>query len=398
MINIDQPARHTGIAILNLAFRPFFAGAAVFSVLSMLVWMGIYIFTWQWQPVGLPAATWHAHEMIYGYGMAVIAGFLLTAVKNWTGVQTLYGMPLLLLFLLWLTARLLLLVGGAGVLAWAALADGLFNLLLVAALAWPVFKVRQFKQFGILSKVILLMLANLLFYAGVLEIYPWGVQAGLYSGVYLILALIFVMSRRVLPFFIERGVGQPVTLTNRAWLDGASLFLFLAFWIADIIEPDSLLVACLAGALCVLHAIRLAGWYAAGIWEKPLLWVLYLAYVAVAIGFALKVAVYLFGISPFLPLHAFTYGGVGLFTLGMMARVTLGHTGRNILEPPAAVAWMFGLLAIGSVIRVALPLFDAAHYVLWIGVSQVLWLLAFSLFLWVFLPMLFQPRTDGQFG
>jgi uncharacterized protein involved in response to NO len=398
MINIDQPARHTGIAILNLAFRPFFAGAAVFSVLSMLVWMGIYIFGWQWQPVGLPAATWHAHEMIYGYGMAVIAGFLLTAVKNWTGVQTLYGMPLLLLFLLWLTARLLLLVGGAGVLAWAALADGLFNLLLVAALAWPVFKVRQFKQFGILSKVILLMLANLLFYAGVLEIYPWGVQAGLYSGVYLILALIFVMSRRVLPFFIERGVGQPVTLTNRAWLDGASLFLFLAFWIADIIEPDSLLVACLAGALCVLHAIRLAGWYAAGIWEKPLLWVLYLAYVAVAIGFALKVAVYLFGISPFLPLHAFTYGGVGLFTLGMMARVTLGHTGRNILEPPAAVAWMFGLLAIGSVIRVALPLFDAAHYVLWIGVSQVLWLLAFSLFLWVFLPMLFQPRTDGQFG
>ena len=398
MLNIDQPARHTGVAILNLGFRPFFAGAAVFSVLSMLVWTGIYILRWQWQPAGLPAATWHAHEMIYGYGMAVIAGFLLTAVKNWTGVQTLHGIPLLLLFLLWLTARLLLLAGGVGWLVWAALADGLFNVLLVLALAWPVFKVRQFKQFGILSKVILLMLANLLFYAGVLEIYPWGVQAGLYSGVYLILALIFVMSRRVLPFFIERGVDQPVTLTNRVWLDGASLFLFLAFWIADIIEPDSLLVAWLAGALCVLHAVRLAGWYAAGIWEKPLLWVLYLAYVAVAIGFALKVAVYVFSISPFLPLHAFTYGGVGLFTLGMMARVTLGHTGRNILEPPAAVAWMFGLLAIGSVIRVVLPLFDAAHYLLWMGVSQVLWMLAFSLFLWAFLPMLFRPRTDGQFG
>ncbi|HAJ92782.1 MAG TPA: NnrS family protein [Gammaproteobacteria bacterium] len=398
MINIDQPARHTGIAILNLGFRPFFAGAAVFAVLSVLVWMGIYIFGWQWPQVGLPATTWHAHEMIYGYGLAVIAGFLLTAVKNWTGVQTLYGLPLLLLFLLWFTARLLLLVGGTGLLAWAALADGLFNILLVLALAWPVFKVRQFKQIGVVSKVLLLTLANLLFYAGVLEIYPWGVQAGLYSGVYLILALIFVMSRRVLPFFIERGVDQPVKLTNSAWLDGASLFLFLAFWIADIVEPDSLLVASLAGALCVLHVIRLANWYAAGIWGKPLLWVLYLAYVAVAIGFALKVAVYVLGISPFLPLHAFTYGGVGLFTIGMMARVTLGHTGRNILEPPAAVAWMFGLLAIGSVIRVALPWFDAAHYVLWVGVSQVLWVLAFSLFLWAFLPMLFQPRTDGQFG
>ncbi len=397
MINIDQPARHTGIAILNLGFRPFFAGAALFSVLFTLVWMGVYVFGWQWQPA-LPAMSWHAHEMIFGYGMAVIAGFLLTAIKNWTGVQTLHGIPLLLLFLLWLTARVLLLAGGEGVLVWAALVDGLFNVLLVLALAWPVFKVRQFKQFGIVSKILLLTLANLLFYAGVLEIYPWGEQAGLYSGVYLIMALIFVMSRRVLPFFIERGVGQPVTLTNRGWLDGASLFLFLAFWLADIIEPDSLLVAVLAGLLCVLHATRLTGWYAPGIWRYPLLWVLYLAYAALVAGFALKVAVYVFGLSPFLPLHAFTYGGIGLFTIGMMARVTLGHTGRNILEPPAAAGWMFGLVVSGSVIRVVLPLLDVAHYVLWIGLSQVLWVIAFFLFLWVFLPMLLQPRTDGRFG
>lgn len=397
MLDIEQPARQTGAAILNLGFRPFFAGAAIFSLLSMLVWMGLYTLGGSWQPA-MTGLIWHSHEMVFGYGMAVIAGFLLTAVRNWTGVQTLHGIPLLLLFLLWLTARILLLAGDTGMLLWAALADGLFNLLLLFALAWPVFKVRQFKQFGTISKVMLLMFANLLFYAGVMEIYPWGIQAGLYSGVYLIMALIFVMSRRVLPFFIERGVGQPVTLINRGWLDGASLFLFIAFWLADITEPDSLLVAVLAGLLCVLHAIRLAGWYAAGIWGRPLLWVLYLAYLAVVIGFALKVAVYVFGISPYLPLHAFTYGGVGLFTLGMMARVTLGHTGRDVLDPPASVTWMFGLLAAGSVVRVALPLLDAAHYVFWIGLSQLLWVIAFSLFLWVFLPMLYQPRTDGQFG
>jgi len=328
----------------------------------------------------------------------VIAGFLLTAVKNWTGVQTLYGLPLLLLWLLWLAARLLLLAGGDGMLAWAALADGLFNLLLVAALAWPIFRVRQFKQFGVLSKVLLLMLANQLFYSGALGTYPWGEQAGLYSGVYLIMALIFVMSRRVLPFFIERGVGQAVTLINRTWLDGASLFLFVGFWLVDIIDPDSLPVALLAGALCVLHAMRLSGWYAPGIWRRPLLWVLYLAYAALVIGFGLKVAVYVFGISPFLPLHTFTYGGIGLFTLGMMARVTLGHTGRNILEPPAAVTWVFGLLVIGSLIRVVLPLLDVAHYMLWIGLSQALWIIAFSLFVRVFLPMLVQARIDDKFG
>ena len=107
---------------------------------------------------------------------------------------------------------------------------------------------------------------------------------------------------------------------------------------------------------------------------------------------------YLFGISPFLPLHAFTYGGIGLFTLGMMARVTLGHTGRNILEPPAAVSWMFVVLVIGSIFRVVLPLFDAARYTLWMGLSQLLWVLAFFLFMVIFLRMLYQPRADGQPG
>jgi len=399
VIEIQQPqsAPKEKFPVLNLGFRPFFIGAALFSVLSMLAWMGIYVFGWNWQP-GLPAMSWHAHEMVFGYGMAVIAGFLLAAVKNWTGVQTLYGIPLLLLFLTWLTARVLLLAGGAGLLAWAALADGLFNLLLVAAIAWPIFKARQFKQFGVLSKILLLMLANALFYSGALGIYSWGEHAGLYSGVYLIMALIFVMSRRVLPFFIERGVDQAVTLTNRDWLDGSSLFLFIAFWLADIAKPDSLLVAVLAGLLCVLHAMRIAGWYAAGIWSRPLLWVLYLAYAALILGFALKVAVYVFGISPFLALHTFTYGGIGLFTLGMMVRVTLGHTGRNILEPPAATGWMFAALVAGAVIRVFGPLFDPGHYSLWMGLSQVLWILAFFLFLWVFLPMLWRARTDGQFG
>jgi uncharacterized protein involved in response to NO len=391
-----QPVRYTGAAILNLGFRPFFAGAAIFSVLSMLYWMAVYVLAWHWQ-TALPASTWHAHEMVYGYGMAVIAGFLLTAVRNWTGVQTLHGIPLLLLFLLWLAARLLLL-GDAAILKWAAMADVLFNALLVAALAWPIFKVRQFKQLGILSKVLLLMLANLLFYAGVLEISPWGVHAGLYSGVYLVLALIFVMSRRVIPFFIERGLDQAVTLRNRDWLDAASLLLFIGFWLADIAWPDSLPVAVLAGTLCVLHGIRLTGWYAAGIWSRPLLWVLFLAYAAVIVGFALKVAVYVLAISPFLPLHAFTVGGIGLFTMGMMARVTLGHTGRDVLQPPSQVSWMFALLLVSSIVRVGLPWLDTAHYVFWIGLSQLLWILAFTLFLWVFLPMLYRPRSDGQFG
>lgn len=383
-------------ALFNLGFRPFFLLATLHALVSVLVWTGVYTFGWQWPYAGIAAWTWHAHEMVFGYALAVVTGFLLTAVRNWTGVQTLHGLPLLLLGLAWLTARVLPVTGLP--LAWAALADGVFNLALVAAVTWPVAKVRQWRQAGILSKLVLLAGANLLFYAGLLGWYPDGVRAGLYSGVYLVMALIFVMARRVLPFFIERGLERTVSITNRAWLDRTSLVLFLVFWLADVLRPDTPFVAVLAAVLCVLHGLRLAGWYAAGVFGRPLLAVLFLGYAWLVVGLALKAAVPLAGIPPTLALHAFTYGGIGLFTLGMMARVTLGHTGRSIQQPPAVVAWSMYLLTGGAAVRVLLPLFDAAHYAGWIAAAQLLWLAAFTLLLAVYLPMWLAPRVDGQPG
>ena len=244
----------------------------------------------------------------------------------------------------------------------------------------------------------LLLAANAVFYAGALDLLPGGTRIGLYSGVYLIMALIFVMARRVLPFFIQNAVAGPLTLKNRKWLDISSLVLFVFFWIADIIAPDTLPVAVLAGTLGILHTIRLIDWFAPAIFRKPLLWVLYTGYAALVAGFALKAAVVALGLSPFIALHAFTYGGIGLFTLGMMARVTLGHTGRNVLEPPGRVAWVFAAILAGTVPRVLFPLFAPQHYSLWMGLSQLLWMAAFGLFLVIFLPMLIRPRTDGRPG
>ncbi len=384
------------MALFNLGFRAFFLSATLFTVLAVLVWSGVYVLDWPWRQQ-LSAPAWHAHEMVFGYAMAVIAGFLLTAVKNWTGVQTLHGPPLLLLVLAWLAARVLLLAGGQVPLYWAALADCTFNAALTVAVACPIFRVRQWQQVGILSKLVLLMCSNLLFYAGAMGLYPGAQRAGLYSGVYLVMALIFVMARRVLPFFIERGMQRPVTLMQRKWLDIASLALFLVFWFADVLYPDSLAVALLAGVLFVLHALRLSGWYTSGILRVPLLAVLYLGYGWLVAGFALKCLVYAAGISPSLALHAFSYGGIGLFTLGMMARVTLGHTGRSLDAPPAVGQALVILLA-GTLVRVVLPLFDASHYSLWVGLSQLLWMLAFTLLLLAYLPMWLRPRIDGQPG
>ncbi len=397
MLQIDDRKQTGNFALFNLGFRPFFLGAAGFAVVAVALWMFVYLMNWDIQPYyGLPAVMWHGHEMIFGYAMAVIAGFLLTAVRNWTSIPTLNGTPLLLLFLLWLVGRIVPFFSDVLLIGVVALADCLFEVLLIFAVAAPIVKAKKWNNLAIVLILALMLAAHVLFYLGVSDVVDDGVYYGLYSGLYLIVALIFVMGRRVIPFFIEKGVGYPVQLVNRNWLDVSMLFLF--FWLMDLFRPNGLVVTLLAVLLFVLHALRLVGWYTPGIWRKPLLWVLYLAYGWLVAAFGLKVMVYVFGISPFLALHAFAYGGIGLMTIGMMARVSLGHTGRNIAEPPPVLAWAFAVLFLGALVRVVLPLFDSSSYTLWVGLSQVLWLIAFAIFFYVCFPMLVKPRVDGGFG
>lgn len=398
MLNIEDPRAQKGLALFNLGFRPFFLGAAIFSVVATVVWMGIYVFGWSFGLHTITPVIWHAHEMIFGYSLAVIAGFLLTAVTNWTKRPTLHGLPLLLLLSLWLAARVLPFVDGSLSLQLLAVIDNLFILFLLLATATPIVKARQWQHAGIILILLLLLASNLLFYSSLLEGFPRGVNGGLYSGLYLIMALIFVMGRRVIPFFIEKGVGYQVQLTNWFWLDISSLLLFLLFWISDLVVLNQALTAVLAGILCLLHALRMVGWHTPGIWKKPLLWVLYLAYGSLVFGFALKAAVVVFGLSPNLAIHAFAFGGIGMMTIGMMSRVALGHTGRNVFEPPPILFWVFAILGLGAFIRVVMPMLAPAQYVQWIGVSQLLWIVAFSLFFYLFLPILSQPRTDGRDG
>ncbi len=399
MLNIeDKPAFDNRIALFRLGFRPFFLGGAAFTAAAMLYWMGILAIGWPFQLGGISPATWHAHEMIFGYSLAVIAGFLLTAVMNWTGVQTLNGRPLVALFILWVAARLLPLAWADLPLALYAVIDCLFALLLFAAVLHPVIKSRQRKQISVVTKVFLLLLSNVLFYLGALGIVDDGERMGLYSGLYLVLALILLLARRVIPFFIEKGVGYPVQLKNRRWLDLTSLALFTLLWISDAFLDNLTATGWLAGALLVLHIVRLVGWHTPGIWQKPLLWVLYIAYLWIIFGFALKFALLFTDISPSLAVHAFTVGGIGMMTVGMMARVSLGHTGRNVFEPPKILGWLFAVLLVASVVRVIIPLLTTQHYLLWIGISQFLWIAVFCLFFYIYFPILLRQRVDGRDG
>ena len=397
MINIEKEVV-SGVPLFRLGFRPFFLGAGVFAVISILIWSAFYIFQIELPFLGLPSMLWHAHEMIFGYGMAVIAGFLLTAIKNWTGQQTLKGRGLAILFMLWLIARILPFTGQYLNIPLYASIDLAFMVLLFVAAAKPIIKVRQYTQTGILAKLLLLFLSNVVFYLGVLGVLEEGINWGLYSGLYMILALLMVMARRVIPFFIERGIAGDVKLKNWKSVDLLSLILLFLLWIVDVFTSYTTLMSGVAGALFIIHVIRMAGWYTSKIWRVPLLWVLYLAYASIVFGFALKFLQLWLDISPFLAVHAFAYGGVGVMTLGMMSRVILGHTGRDISSPPSMVFWCFLLLLLGAVARVILPLFSMAMYTHWIAISQLLWLLAFCLFLYIYLPMLITPRIDGRDG
>ncbi len=392
---IQNPA---GAAFFRLGFRPFFLGAATLAVLTLAIWLGVYRFGLPLTFSRLSPPQWHAHELIFGYALAVIAGFLLTAVKNWTGIQTPEGWRLCALFLLWASARIAFLFGDA-LIEVAAIADLVFLGALLLSVVMPVWKAKQWRQMAIVSKLALIGLGNMIFYAGVLGFLEQGMRWGIYTGLYLVLGLILTMGRRVIPDFIERGVGYPVKLKNRRWVDFSSMALFVLFFILDTFTPLKWAAGSLAAALFVLHGMRAIGWHTHGIWAKPLLWSLYLAYLFLVLGFGVYTLNAFTTVGSYsLAIHAFSVGGIGLVTISMMGRVSLGHTGRDVHVPPKLLTGALLLLAFTPVVRVLIPMVDSQHYLAWITLSAVLWILSFMLFVYVYFPILTRPRVDGLPG
>jgi uncharacterized protein involved in response to NO len=383
--------------VFNQGFRIFFLGASVYSIISILFWTGIYSFNITLPMKGLSPFQWHAHEMIYGFSVAVIAGFLLTAVKNWTGIQTVHGFFLAIIFSLWLLARVLFLFGTDQI-TFAAIFDFLFILAVIIAVATPIIQAKNYRQLGILSKLILLAVFNSFFYLGYFGTIEQGVYWGLYGGLYLVIGLILTLGGRVIPFFTERGVGYEVKLYNPKWPTLLGLLIFLVFFISELFLQNQTITGIAAAGLFIVYSIRLAGWYTPGIWNKPLLWSLHFSMLFVNLGFLLFVLSAYFGVSKFIAIHALAYGGIGIITLSMMARVILGHTGRDINLPPVTVKYIFIVIIIGSIIRVFFPLFFPEQYLIWIICSQVLWIVAFIIFSLTYTPMLLKPRVDNQFG
>jgi uncharacterized protein involved in response to NO len=380
-----------------LGFRPFFLAAAAAALLLMVAWLGIY--TGALGAGGyFPPVGWHAHEMLFGYTVAVVAGFLLTAVRNWTDIETPAGTPLLLLALLWLAGRLLPWLGPQ-LPAWViALVDLLFLPSLAVAIGRPILRSGQRHNLVFLALLALLTLANLAMHLAVQGLWAGGYRFGIDLTIGLLMLLIVLVGGRVMPFFIERGLaerGERVRVWP--WVERLAVATLVAWLGAQLVAPGSLLSGVLAGAAGVVHLVRLAGWHTAGLWRVPLLWVLWLGFAWLVLGFFLSAAAAFGAAAPSLALHAYTAGAIGVLTLGMMARVALGHTGRP-MRAASVIAVAFALINLAALVRVVLPLALPGAYLGLIHGAGTLWGVAFLLYLVVYAPMLLRPRVDGQPG
>ena len=391
-------------SLFNLGFRPFFLGAGGFAVLIMATWFLILQGLLNLEIENISSIEWHSHEMIFGFTMAIVAGFLLTAVKNWTNIDTPSGRPLAFLFSLWLGARLgwflsiLFPDSSIQILLVTAVLDLSFNVLFAAAFARPIIIAKQWNQSGLLAKIILMGVLNTLFYMGFFGLIEHGMAWGIYGGFFILIAFVLTMGRRVIPFFIEKGVSEEVSLANPKWIDISNLVLFLLLALNELFIGNITITASLALGLFFVGNRRLINWYTPGIWQNPMLWSLYLGMVFIQIGFLFYVAMLLEPSFQSLAVHTLAIGGIGLITLGMMTRVSLGHTGRNVNQPPKNHRLVILLIISALIVRVILPLVAGEQYATWLALSQGLWVIAFSLFVWSFAPILIKKRVDGHFG
>lgn len=383
----------TGWAPFALGFRPFFLAAGLYAVLMMGLWL--LVLRGSLAPGELTPPIWHGHEMLFGFAVAVIAGFLLTAAQNWTGIRMPSGAPLAALFLLWLAGRLAFLVPGlpAGL---VALLDLAFLPVLALVLAVPVLKAKQLHNYPFPLMLLALTFANALVHGDALGWTPGTARTGLHLAVYAVVAMMTVMGGRVIPSFTDNKLGSRA----RRWktIERMLPVATLGALVGALIAPVSPITAVLAALAAGGHGIRLAGWYTRKIWSVPLLWILHLGYAWIVLGFALLA---LSATEPAVTasnaLHAFTAGAIGTLTLGMMARVSLGHSGR-MLEPAPLMTWAFIAINLAALIRVALPLLIPTAYTAGMTAAGLLWMAAFGVFAALYLPILLRPRVDGKPG
>lgn len=384
-----RPAR--GIALWQLGFRPFYLLAAGFAALSVLLW-ALQFAGWLGRPY-LAGPLWHAHEMLFGYALAVVVGFLFTAGRNWSGQVTPSGVPLMLLALLWVAGRVLVLTP----FGWAAaIVNAAFPVAAAAGLGLALYRGRNTRNYFFVAVLLAFGAAQFVLHLaqlGVLTLPGWvGVQLALD----LMLFVMAVMGGRVIPMFTNNGV-PGVQARRHQTLEKAALGAVLALIAADLFNLQGAPLAVLLALAALLHGARLYLWQPWRTLRTPLVWVLHAAYAFIVLHLLLRAGAAAGWILPSVATHALTAGAIGTMTIGMMTRTARGHTARPLRADRFDVACYLCVFA-SALVRVGVPLAAPQFTIGAALVSGWLWACGFGLYAIRYAPFLIRPRLDGKPG
>ncbi|WP_332823630.1 NnrS family protein [Ramlibacter sp.] len=394
-LNIEEPASRRAppprFALWQLGFRPFYLLASTFAAASIALWALQFA---GWLPLAyLQGPLWHAHEMLFGFTLAVVVGFLLTAGRNWTNRPTLTGAPLAALALLWLAGRVLVLTP----FGWAAaLVASAFPLAAAVALGIPFYAARSKRNYFFVGLLVLLSLATFFVHLGQLGVVTLPAWAGIQVALDAVLFILCVMGGRVIPMFTNNGV--PGTRARRVeWLDKAALGAVLALLAADLLQLPAGAIAAVAALAAAAHLARWSLWQPWRTLRTPLVWVLHLAYLWIPLHLALRALAASSLVPASTATHALTVGAVGGLVIGMMTRTARGHTARELRADGFDVA-CYVLVSLSAVVRVALPLVLPQALMAAVLASAVLWSAGFGLYAVRYWSVLTGPRLDGRPG
>jgi len=388
-----EPSSGTpAFALWNLGFRPLYLLAGLFATLSIPVWMAQYA-GWLGGHAIVAGPLWHAHEMLFGYALAVIVGFLFTAGRNWANQPTPTGAMLAAIAALWVAARVLVLTPYA--LAAAAF-DTAFALAAAAGIAVPFVRSGNRRNYFFVALLLGMGVANLAFHLGMAGLLDLPVQRGLQVGLDLVLFIMVVMGGRVIPMFTMNGV-PGVFCTRLPWIERLAPGSVLALLAADVLGAPDMVIGPIAAVAAAAHAARLVLWRPWLTLKKPIVWILHFAYTWIVLALALRALAAYDLVAASLAIHALTVGAIGGLTLGMMTRTSLGHTGRP-LQTGNAELFCYVAIQLAALVRVFVPLVFPSLYLHAVIGSGLLWSLAFGVFTLTYWTILSRPRLDGKPG
>ncbi|MEW6704350.1 MAG: NnrS family protein [Pseudomonadota bacterium] len=394
LLRLEEPAAPAAprrFALWELGFRPLYLLASAYAALSVALW-GAQSLGWlPWAYLQGPA--WHAHEMLFGFTLAVVVGFLFTAGRNWSGQPTPTGRGLMALALLWLAARLLMLTP----IGWLAAAA---NLAFAWGSAWGLGRALlaggNKRNYFFVALLVAMGLASLAVQLALLGWVPLPAWAGLQLGLDIVLFIMAVMGGRVIPMFTNNGV-PGTQAVRKPWVEKAALgsvLLLLALDLGGVQGTALGVVLLLASAV---HLARLLLWQPWRTLRTPLVWVLHAAYLWIPLHLALRAGAQWGAWAPSIAVHALTVGAIGGLIVGMMTRTARGHTARLLRADRFDVA-CYALVLCAAVVRVGVPLAVPAAYGVGLALSALLWSAGFGLFALRYWPVLTRARLDGKPG